>query len=87
MKQQVREHYEKMRAVLKQDEHTVLDSLELDLRRTRTKLDQVIKTWKQHQDQVTKSISSIQKEWSKGSTAEEEGEVWLMSLNNHDLKT
>ncbi|XP_035482596.1 nuclear factor 7, ovary isoform X2 [Scophthalmus maximus] len=74
MKQQVREHYEKMRAVLKQDEHTVLDSLELDLRRTRTKLDQVIKTWKQHQDQVTKSISSIQKEWSKGSTAEEEGE-------------
>lgn len=72
MKQQVREHYEKMRAVLQRDEQTVLDSLELDQRKTRTTLDNVLKTWKQHQDQVTKSISSTEISIRKSSTEEEE---------------
>nr|XP_019955718.1 PREDICTED: E3 ubiquitin-protein ligase TRIM62-like isoform X1 [Paralichthys olivaceus]XP_019955719.1 PREDICTED: E3 ubiquitin-protein ligase TRIM62-like isoform X1 [Paralichthys olivaceus] len=74
MKQQVREHFEKMRAVLKQDEQAVLESLELDLRRTKSRLDHVLKSWKQHQDQVTKSIDSTQRALSKSSAAEEDGE-------------
>ncbi|XP_056225803.1 nuclear factor 7, ovary isoform X1 [Seriola aureovittata] len=73
MKQQVRERFDNMVAILKQDEQAVLDSLELDLRRTRTRLDQVLKNWKQHQDQVTKSISSTQSALSKSSAAEEDG--------------
>lgn len=75
MKQQVRERFEIVRAVLKLDEHAVLDSLELDLRRTRTRLDQVLKNWKQHQDQVIKSINRIQKALSESSAAEEDGKV------------
>ncbi|XP_041634673.1 nuclear factor 7, ovary [Cheilinus undulatus] len=61
MKQQVRDHFESMRSVLKQDEQAVLDSLEMDLRQTRTRLDQVLKNWKHHQDQVSKGISSTQR--------------------------
>uniref|UniRef100_UPI0037E895DD nuclear factor 7, ovary n=1 Tax=Semicossyphus pulcher TaxID=241346 RepID=UPI0037E895DD len=61
MKQQVRECFESLRSVLKQDEQAVLDSLELDLRQTRTRLDQVLKDWKQHQDQVGKNISCTQR--------------------------
>lgn len=60
MKQQVRECFESMRCILKQDEQTVLDSLELDLRQTRTRLDQVLKDWTQHLEEVAKSISSTQ---------------------------
>ncbi|XP_044038774.1 E3 ubiquitin-protein ligase TRIM62 [Siniperca chuatsi] len=72
MKQQVRERFDSMRCTLKQDEHAVLDSLELDLRRTRTRLDQVLRDWKQHQDQVTKRISSTQRALSKSPAAEED---------------
>ncbi|XP_032366875.1 E3 ubiquitin-protein ligase TRIM62 [Etheostoma spectabile] len=61
MKQQVREHFDNMRCVLKQDEKAVQDSLDLDLRQTRTRLDQVVKKWKQHQDQVTQGIASLQR--------------------------
>lgn len=61
MKHQTRERFESMRCALQQDEQAVLDYLELDLRRTRTKLDQVLKSWTQHQDQVTKNISSTQR--------------------------
>ncbi|KAM9836826.1 uncharacterized protein ACBR49_019242 isoform 2-T2 [Aulostomus maculatus] len=60
MKQQVRERFDGMRAILKQDEQAVLDALELDLRHTRTRLDQVLKDWNHHFDQVSKSISYIQ---------------------------
>nr|XP_020450547.1 nuclear factor 7, ovary-like [Monopterus albus] len=74
MKQQVRECFDNIRAILKQDEHATLDSLELDLKRTRTKLDQVLKNWKQHQDQVTKSISNTQRALSKHPGAEEGGQ-------------
>ncbi len=73
MKQQVREHFESMQLALKQDEQAVLDSLELDLRRTRTRLDQVLQNWKQHQDQVIKNMSSIQTALSK-TPKDEEGE-------------
>ncbi|XP_049424828.1 E3 ubiquitin-protein ligase TRIM62 isoform X2 [Epinephelus fuscoguttatus] len=73
MKQQVREHFQNMRCVLKQDEQAVQDSLELDLRQTRTKLDYVLKNWEQHQDQVTKGIKSIQRALSNSPTAEEDG--------------
>ncbi|XP_047194873.1 nuclear factor 7, brain [Hippoglossus stenolepis] len=72
MKQQVRERFEKILAVLKQDEQAVLDSLELDLRQTRSRLDQVLKTWKQHQDQVTKIMGSTQRALSKSAAAEED---------------
>ncbi|XP_029382320.1 E3 ubiquitin-protein ligase TRIM62 isoform X2 [Echeneis naucrates] len=71
MKHRVCEHFENMRAILKQDEQTILDSLELDLRLTRTRLDQVLKDWKQHEDQVTKNISSIERALSKNSAAED----------------
>ncbi|XP_018529832.1 nuclear factor 7, ovary [Lates calcarifer] len=81
MKQQVRERFEIVRAVLKLDEHAVLDSLELDLRRTRTRLDQVLKNWKQHQDQVIKSINRIQKALSESSAAEEDGKGRSESLS------
>nr|XP_033472277.1 uncharacterized protein si:dkey-219e21.4 [Epinephelus lanceolatus] len=73
MKQQVREHFQNMRCVLKQDEQAVQDSLELDLRQTRTKLDYVLKNWEQHQDQVTKGIKSIQRALSNSPAAEEDG--------------
>lgn len=77
MKQQVHERFELMRAILKQDEQAILDSLELDLRQTKTRLDQVLKKWKQHQDQVDKSIDSTQSALSKSSTAEEDEKVRL----------
>lgn len=75
MKQQVRERFESMRHVLNQDEQAVLDSLELDLRKTRTRLDQVLKKWTQHQEQLTKNISSTQRALSKTAAAEEDGKV------------
>lgn len=71
MKQQVREYFENMRRVLQQDEHTVLDFLELDLKRTKTRLDQVLKNWLNHQEQVSKSISSLQEAVSRSPTTEE----------------
>ncbi|KAG8006314.1 Nuclear factor 7 [Nibea albiflora] len=73
MKQQVRERFESMRRVLNQDEQAVLDSLELDLRETRTRLDQVLKKWTQHQEQLTKNIGSTQRALSKTAAAEEDG--------------
>lgn len=76
MKQQVRERFEGMRVILKQDEQVVLDSLELDLRRTRTRLEQVLKEWTQHLDRVSKSIISTQRVLSK--SPEAEGEVRLL---------
>lgn len=75
MKQQARERFENMRCVLKHDEQAVIDSLELDLKRTRTKLDQVLRDWKKHQDQVTKSISSIQRALSKSPATEHDAKV------------
>ncbi|XP_034021238.1 nuclear factor 7, ovary [Thalassophryne amazonica] len=73
MKQQLREHFQSMQTILKQDEQTVLDSLELDLRQTRNRLDQVLKNWTHHLTQVTESISTTQKQLSK--TTEEEQEA------------
>ncbi|XP_070710679.1 E3 ubiquitin-protein ligase TRIM62 [Pempheris klunzingeri] len=73
MKQQVRERYESIRRALEQDEQAALDSLELDLRRTRTRLDQVLKSWKQHKDRVAKSIDGTQRALSQSAAAEEEG--------------
>ena len=75
MKQQVRECFESMRRVLRQDEQAVLDSLELDLRRTRTRLDQVLKNWEQHQDQVAKGISSTRRALNMTPTAEGDRKV------------
>lgn len=79
MKQQVRECFESMQRVLKQDEQVVLDSLELDLRQTRTRLDQVIKDWIQHQEQVNKNISSTRAALSKTLAVEQDGKVWFKS--------
>ncbi|XP_008286173.1 nuclear factor 7, ovary isoform X2 [Stegastes partitus] len=81
MKQQVRERFENMRRVLKQDEQVVLDSLELDLRRTRTRLDQVLKNWKQHLDQVAESIVGTQRVLSRSPGAEEDGKGYSESLS------
>ncbi|XP_034532427.1 tripartite motif-containing protein 14 [Notolabrus celidotus] len=74
MKQQVRERFESMQSVLRQDEQAVLDSLELDLRQTRTRLDQVLKSWKEHQDQVSKNISGTQRALSESAQRGEEEE-------------
>lgn len=60
MKQRVREYFESMRGILKQDEQAVLDSLELDLRKTRSRLDHVLKDWTQHQEQITRSLNITQ---------------------------
>lgn len=79
MKQRVRERFESMRHVLNQDEQAVLDSLELDLRRTRGRMDQVLKDWMQHQEQVTKSISSTQAALSNSLTADQDIKVCLSS--------
>lgn len=79
MKQRVRERFESMRFVLNQDEQAVLDSLELDLRRTRSRMDQVLKDWMQHQEQVTKSISSTQAALSNSLSADQEIKVCLSS--------
>lgn len=87
MKQQVHERFENMRAILKQDERAILDSLELDLRQTKSRLDQVQKKWKQHQDQVDKSISSTQSALSGSSTAEEDEKVRITLLAVNVLKT
>lgn len=65
MKQQVQERFEVMRAVLSRDEQDVVDSLELDLRQTRTRLDQVLKNWEQYLSQVTKSIVATQRALSE----------------------
>ncbi|KAI3375846.1 hypothetical protein L3Q82_004123 [Scortum barcoo] len=72
-KQQVHERFESMLCILRQDEQAVLDSLELDLKRTMTRLEQVLRNWTQHQDQVAKSISSTQRVLSNSSAAEEDG--------------
>lgn len=69
-KQHVRERFEDMRCLLKQDEQAVLDSLELDLRQTRTRLDQVLNNWDQHLVQVNKSIATIQKQLTKNQEVE-----------------
>ncbi|KAM6959864.1 E3 ubiquitin-protein ligase TRIM62 isoform 2-T2 [Tautogolabrus adspersus] len=74
MKQQVRERFESLRSVLSQDEQAVLDSLELDLRQTRTRLDQVLNNWKQHQNQVSKNITSTQRTLSESAGTEEDEE-------------
>ncbi|XP_069015205.1 tripartite motif-containing protein 14 [Embiotoca jacksoni] len=72
MKQQVREHFENMRRLLKQDEQVVLDSLELDLRRTRTSLDLVLKDWTCHRDQINKSISSTERALGRSASPAED---------------
>ncbi|XP_038132378.1 E3 ubiquitin-protein ligase TRIM62 [Cyprinodon tularosa] len=59
MKHQVQEHFENMHRVLKQDQQAVLDSLDLDLKQTRTRLDQILKDWLKHQEQVVRSSGSI----------------------------
>ena len=79
MKQQARECFESVRAVLKQDEQAILDSLELDLRKTRTRLDQVLKGWVQHQEQITKTIGNIQTALSGGLGAEQDVKVRVNS--------
>lgn len=79
MKQRVREYFESMHSILKQDEQAVLDSLELDLRKTRSRLDQVLKDWTQHQEQVSKSLSSTQMMLSDTVSAQQELKVRLSS--------
>lgn len=79
MKQRVREYFEGMRSILKQDEQAVLDSLELDLRKTRSRLDKVLKEWTQHQEQVSKSLSSTNTMLSDTVTAEQDMKVCLSS--------
>ncbi|KAM3857761.1 E3 ubiquitin-protein ligase TRIM62 [Diretmus argenteus] len=79
MKQQVRERFEGMRSLLKQDEQATLDSLEMDLRHTRTRLDQVLKAWDQHLVQVAKSVGATQRAMSKNREAE--GDVKGQSEN------
>ncbi|XP_072232996.1 E3 ubiquitin-protein ligase TRIM62 [Leuresthes tenuis] len=64
-KQQVRERFENMQCVLRQDEQVILDLLDLELKKTRTRLDQLLKNWVNHQEQVTKSISNTQRALSK----------------------
>ncbi|XP_056883295.1 nuclear factor 7, ovary [Takifugu flavidus] len=75
MKQRVREHFDSMRRVLKQDEQDLLESLELDLRQTRTKLDQVLQDWVHHQEQLSKHISRTQAVLNSKPEAERDGKT------------
>uniref|UniRef100_A0A3Q2NXT9 Si:dkey-219e21.4 n=1 Tax=Fundulus heteroclitus TaxID=8078 RepID=A0A3Q2NXT9_FUNHE len=85
MKHQVQEHFESMLRVLKQDEQAVLDSLDMDLKRTGTRLDQILKNWVKHQEQVMKSISIILGAMNKTSTAEEDkGQSEIVSPKRPD---
>ena len=61
MTQQVREHFEEMRAVLREDERATVDSLEQDLRRTGERLDQVTRSWEQHLAQVRRAADAVQR--------------------------
>lgn len=72
MKHQVQEHFEDMLSVLKRDEQAVLELLDMDLKRTRTRLDKILKTWVNHQEQVMKSISIILGVINKTTTAKED---------------
>ncbi|KAK5848724.1 hypothetical protein PBY51_006316 [Eleginops maclovinus] len=86
MKQHVQEHFENMRCVLKQDEQAEKDSLELDLRQARTRLDQVLKTWQIHQDQVTRSISSLRRSLSSPlSERDVQGQAEALSPKKPDV--
>ncbi|KAJ0006445.1 hypothetical protein NQD34_013718, partial [Periophthalmus magnuspinnatus] len=60
MKQQIHAQFEAMRAVLKQDEQAVIETLDIDMKRTREMLGQVLKTWNQHLDQLSRTISITQ---------------------------
>ncbi|XP_011604776.2 E3 ubiquitin-protein ligase TRIM39 isoform X1 [Takifugu rubripes] len=75
MKQRVREHFDSMRRVLEQDEQDLLESLELDLRQTRTKLDQVLQDWVHHQEQLSKHISRTQAVLNSKPEAERDGKT------------
>lgn len=87
MKQQIHARFETMQAVLKQDEQAAMETLDIDLKRTRTTLDQVLKTWNQHLDQVDKMISSMhkaQKDKSKTAPREEMAVKEAVSLKKSD---
>lgn len=81
MKQQIHARFEAMRAVLKQDEQTAMETLDIDLKKTRTMLDQVLKTWNQHLDQVTKTISNVQKVQTDKSTLAPREEMEMKKEN------
>lgn len=50
MKHQVQDHFENMLCVLKQDEKAVIDSLDTELKQTRTRLDQILKNLVDYQE-------------------------------------
>ena len=64
-----------MQCVLRQDEQVILDLLDLELKKTRTRLDHLLKNWVNHQEQVTKSISSTQRALSKSPVEDEDWKV------------
>ncbi|KAF7644415.1 hypothetical protein LDENG_00222420 [Lucifuga dentata] len=84
MKQQVRERFEGMRAVLRRDEQLVLDSLELDQRQTRARLDQVLKNWEQFLVQVTKSITVTQRALSQNPEEDRKSKAENLSFKKPD---
>ncbi|KAK7910215.1 hypothetical protein WMY93_014899 [Mugilogobius chulae] len=61
MKAQIHARFEAMRVVLRQEEQAATELLELDLKKTRTKLDQVVKACCQHLYEITNTISSTEK--------------------------
>ena len=73
MKQQVREHFEEMRASLRADERATLDSLEQDLRRTGERLDQVTRGWEQHLGQVGRAAGAAQRALRRSGEGEDAG--------------
>ncbi|KAG7262221.1 hypothetical protein CRUP_023891 [Coryphaenoides rupestris] len=61
MGQQVREHYEEMRAALREDERATAEALQQDLRRTTERLDQVTRGWERHLMQVGRAADAVQR--------------------------
>lgn len=70
VKQKVQERFQAMRTVLQADEEAVLESLDVELKETSTKLNLVLKDWDQHLGHVHRAIRSTQKAMEQSGGAE-----------------
>ncbi|KAM6949184.1 E3 ubiquitin-protein ligase TRIM62 [Aplochiton taeniatus] len=86
VKQKVQERFQAMRTVLQADEEAVLDSLDVELRETSTKLNQVLKDWDQHLGHVHRAIQATQKVLEQSGGAEGDLQVGFKHWPGVSLK-
>lgn len=77
MKQQVQERFEAMRAALEADKRATTDALGLNLRLTRDRLDQVLRSWEQHLGEVNGAVTDAQRALSRSKEGSREVEVGI----------